>query len=38
MMILACDDTNLQKIYLTEAEQRIKLDFDWRVQNTKILP
>ena len=38
MMILACDDTNLQKIYLTEAEQIIKLDFDWRLQNTKILP
>ena len=37
-MALACDDTNLRKIYLTEAEQIIKLDFYWRFQNTKISP
>ena len=28
----------LPKVYLTEAEQIIKLDFYWRLQNTKILP
>ena len=37
-MPLASDDTNLSKIYLIEAEQIIKLDFYWRLQNTKILP